>query len=54
MSIAASFEIEYLQYMDPTGKLVGNELPALIVLSAAVIVSDARVIARFAETKVIE
>ena len=29
MSIAASFEIEYLQYMDPTGKLVGKDLPAL-------------------------
>ena len=28
MSIAAKFEIEYLQYMDPTGKLVGKELPA--------------------------
>ena len=31
MSIAAKFEIDYLQYMDPTGKLVGNkkDLPAL-------------------------
>ncbi|HEV2607216.1 MAG TPA: pyruvate dehydrogenase (acetyl-transferring) E1 component subunit alpha [Xanthomonadaceae bacterium] len=29
MSIAAKFEIEYLQYMDPTGKLVGKDLPAL-------------------------
>ncbi len=28
MSIAARFEIEYLQYMDPTGKLVGKDLPA--------------------------
>jgi len=28
MSIAAKFEIEYLQYMDPTGKLVGKDLPA--------------------------
>ena len=28
MSIAATFEIEYLQYMDPAGKLVGKELPA--------------------------
>ena len=26
MSIAAKFEIDYLQYMDPTGKLVGKEL----------------------------
>ena len=28
MSIAARFEIEYLQYMDPAGKLVGKDLPA--------------------------
>jgi pyruvate dehydrogenase E1 component alpha subunit len=29
MSIAARFEIEYLQYIDPTGKPVGKDLPAL-------------------------
>ena len=29
MSIAASFEIEYLQYIDPTGKPVGKDLPAI-------------------------
>ena len=28
MSIAARFEIEYLQYIDPTGKPVGKDLPA--------------------------
>ena len=29
MSIAARFEIEYLQYIDPTGKPVGKDLPAV-------------------------
>ncbi|MBS0457647.1 MAG: pyruvate dehydrogenase (acetyl-transferring) E1 component subunit alpha [Proteobacteria bacterium] len=29
MSIAARFEIEYLQYLDPSGKPVGKDLPAI-------------------------
>ncbi|MBS0577168.1 MAG: pyruvate dehydrogenase (acetyl-transferring) E1 component subunit alpha [Proteobacteria bacterium] len=29
MSIAARFEIEYLQYLDPDGKPLGKELPAI-------------------------